>query len=245
MFGLWMTLVLGLFILIGAGIVFLTKNNEKFITFSLSLALGVIVMIILTDLIPETIEIFDEKWYLLLAVVACGFLLFRVFDLFIPDHEDDGHSKKEHQDNLIHIGLVSSVALIFHNIIEGMAMYSTFQSSLSLGLMVSIGVGLHNIPLGMVIASAFYQKNQKKSKTLFIVLLLSLSTFIGGLLLFLLGEKILDGLFLGILLALTLGMLLYLCTMELLPRILHSKYRKLSIIGVLVGVLLLSITLFL
>ena len=68
--------------------------------------------------------------------------------------------KHELKENLIHIGLVTSVALILHNIIEGMAIYSSVLSDKSLGLAMTIGIGFHNIPLGMVIAGAFYQSNE-------------------------------------------------------------------------------------
>lgn len=243
MFGLWMTLLLGIFILIGSVIVFLTKNNDKFIDFSLSLALGVIVMIMLTDLIPESLEIFEDNLLLFLLFTALGFVILRILDFFIPDHEDDLTTTKDDYDNLVHIGFVSSIALVLHNIIEGMAIYSTFQSSISLGLMVSIGVGLHNVPLGMVIASTLYRNNKDMRKTFSMVFLLSLSTFVGGLVLFFAGGNFSEGLLLGSLLAITLGMLIYISFCELLPKVLHSKNKNVSILGVLCGILLLGITL--
>ena len=54
--GLLLTLLLGIFIIIGAIIVFITKNNDKFIEFSISLACGVILMLITTHLLPEAYE---------------------------------------------------------------------------------------------------------------------------------------------------------------------------------------------
>ena len=243
MTGLIMTFGLGIFILIGAMIVFLTKNNAKFIDFSLSLALGVILMIMLTDLIPESYEIFTMKniiWLILFVVL--GFFLLYILDRFIPNHEDDPTTNKDDHNHLVHIGLVSSIALVLHNIIEGMAIYSTVLSSFSLGMMVSIGVGLHNIPLGMVIASSIYQHNQKKGKTLWLVLLLSLSTFLGGIILFLLGGNAINEFLLGILLAITLGMLCYISFCELLPHVLHSKYQKQSRLGIVCGIGLMMIT---
>lgn len=243
---LWMTLLLGLFLLIGAGIVFLTKNSDKFVDFSISLAFSVVMMMMITDLIPESFEMFGlEKIGWLLLFVGIGFLLLRLLDFFIPDHEDDPNTSKDDNDNLAHIGLVSSIALILHNIIEGMAIYSTFTSSISLGIILSIGVGLHNIPLGMVIASAFYRSNQSKFKTFGIIIGLSLSTFFGGLILFLIGNAWLEGFFLGALLAITLGMLIYIGFFELLPRLIHSKNKKMTGLGILSGILLLVVVFFL
>lgn len=246
-YGLLFTLLLGLFILIGTGIVFLTKNNDKFIQFSLSLALGVMVTLVGIDLLPEVVEIMSETLdnicFLLVTIlfILTGVLGLKILDKFIPDHDEDGELDN---DNLHHIGIISSIALILHNIIEGMAIYSTFVSSFKLGLMISIGVGLHNIPLGMVIASTFYKYNNSKKKTILISSLISLSTFLGGLIMYLLSSFISE-LLLGVLLSITLGMVLYIIIFELLPHVIESKYKKTSILGCLLGVILMLFSLFL
>lgn len=246
-YGLLFTLLLGLFILMGTGIVFLTKNNDKFVQFSLSLALGVMVTLIGIDLLPEVIEImssvFDKGYSIIITIlfVLIGIIGLKVLDKFIPDHDEDGELDN---DNLHHIGIVSSIALVLHNIIEGMAIYSTFVSSFKLGLMICIGVCLHNIPLGMVITSTFYKYNNSKKKTILISLLISLSTFLGGIIMYLLSSFISE-LLLGILLSITLGMVLYIVIFELLPHVIESKYKKISILGCLLGVILMLISLFL
>lgn len=242
--GLLITLFLGLFILVGTLIVFITKNNDKFIQFSLSLAFGVMVTLIVLDLIPEAIELVGDKFdntksFLIIFIsTLLGIFILKLLDKFVPDHDDDGEIDN---DNLLHIGVVSSIALVLHNIIEGMAVYTTVTSSLKLGLMVSIGVGLHNIPLGMVIASTFYTSNKSKKKTILISFLISISTFIGGLLMCLISSLIND-LLLGILLCITLGMLLYIIIFELFPHIIKTKYKSISIIGVISGIALLIIS---
>ena len=52
-----MTLVTGLFMLIGLIIITFTKNNEKVVNFSISMAFGVMVMLVILELniftIPE------------------------------------------------------------------------------------------------------------------------------------------------------------------------------------------------
>lgn len=245
LYGLLFTFLLGLFILIGTGIVFLTKNNDKFVQFSLSIALGVMITLISVDLLPEVIEImtaeFDKRISIVMIVifVSIGLIGLKILDRFIPEHDEDGELDN---DNLHHIGIVSSIALVLHNIIEGMAIYSTFVSSFKLGLMISIGVGLHNIPLGMVIASTFYKYNNNKKKTALISLLISLSTFLGGLVMYLLSSFISE-LLLGILLSITLGMVLYIVIFELLLHVIESKYRKISIIGFLTGMGLMLLSL--
>ncbi len=247
--GLLLTLLLGIFIIVGALIVFVTKNNDRFINFSISLAFGVILMLIITDLIPEAYEIVDNGnlvfsiIYILIGSFI-GFLLLRIIDHFIPDHDDDPETEEDDKANLEHIGLVSSIALVIHNLVEGMAIYLLVSSDLKAGLMACIGVGLHNIPLGMVIASAFYKSNKNVLKTSLIIFGISLSTFVGGLLIYFFNLGNVLELVEGISLTLTIGMLSYILFMELLPKVIHTKYKKGTIFGIILGIVLLGVTLF-
>ena len=246
--GLLITFVLGLFILVGAILAIGMGQSKKIIEYCLGLALGVIVTLIITDLLPEIMEnIKLSKIYIALISMVIGYLLLRVLDRFIPDHEnEEHHNKKDVEDNLIHIGIITSIALIIHNIIEGMAVYSsaiTANTSLVIGMI--LGVGFHNIPLGMVIASSIYQTNKSKTKTIISVLAVSISTFVGGLIVFIFHIKNIEGIVLGILLSITLGMLLYIVIDELIPRIKQIKDKKLSIYGIITGIIILVICSFL
>lgn len=246
--GLLLTLVLGFFIVLGAIIVFIIKNNERFIDFSFSLAFGVMISLIFIDILPEVIEILNlgSTWKNIIAIlggILVGFLILKLLDKFIPDHHDDHSTHKDDDKNLKHIGLVSSIALVIHNIVEGMAIYSLFISDWECALLASIGVGLHNIPLGMIVASTFYQSNKNKKKTSLIVLLISISTFIGGLIVYLCQSHEVIEIIEVISLPVTIGMLIYISLMELLPKIIHSQNRKINIIGIGLGVLILLLTL--
>ena len=60
--GLLTTLLLGIFILIGALVAFIAKKKEKVSDFSIGLALGVMVMLVILDLLPEIIENLGLKY---------------------------------------------------------------------------------------------------------------------------------------------------------------------------------------
>ena len=107
---------------------------------------------------------------------------------------------------------------------------------------MTLGVGLHNIPLGMVITSIFYESTKSKHKTILISLFISLTTFIGGLLMFI--TKGITPLTEGILLSITLGMIIYITFFELFPEIKEIQNKKLSILGILSGIIILIISLF-
>ena len=245
-----MTLLTGLFMLIGLIIIMCTKNNEKVVNFSISMAFGVMAMLIVLELIPESHELISETFkYPLNILVIIGFtilgiIILKILDKFIPDHEIDEDNEKEINENFLHIGIVSSIALVLHNLIEGMAIYSTMKTSFDMGLLVTIGVGLHNIPMGMILSSTFYKANNNFKKTILFTSLIAISTFIGGLIMFILSSHI-TNLLLGILLCITLGMLIYIVLFELLGEIIHNKNNKQSIIGIVFGILIFLISSFL
>lgn len=244
---LLLTLGVGLFMIVGATIVFVLKNNEKIVSLSISMAFGVMIALVFAELIPETFELMENSnriiTVLIVLVFSClGIVILKGLDLLIPHHEHNHKDKHGDLENLEHIGLVSSIALVIHNIIEGMALYGTALSSMSLGLMVCIGIGLHNIPMGLVIASTFYKSNKSISKTLFVTTIISLSTFLGGVVMFILNNSVINNFILGMLICITLGMIIYIALFELLPKMLCSKDKKTTILGTSLGILILFIS---
>lgn len=242
-YGLLFTFLVGVFILIGAFIVIAMKSKEKIINFSVGLSFSVMAGLIVFDLIPEEYEIFvgQFKTFYICLLIFCtmlvGFGILKLLERFIPDHHE--HNETEHMNHMIHIGTFSSIAILVHNIIEGMALYSSSLISMKTGLMLMIGIGLHNIPMGMIIASSF--DNESKKKRIISLTALFLSTFIGGLILFLFNNISYNAL--GILLGVTSGMLAYICFMELLPMIFKNKDKQSTVLGICIGIIILIIAL--
>lgn len=249
---LLLTLLVGLFILIGSICGLYFKDNNKFTDFSISVAFGVIITLILLEILPESYEILSEQVGVFRGILSIvilsliGIIVLKILDLFVPHHEHESHhhhkhnNEKCHNEHLYHIGIVSSVAIVIHNLIEGMSLYLVSSGNIVSGLLLCIGIGLHNIPMGLVISRSLINSNFTKRKTLNISLVVSLSTFLGGLIIFILGSV--NELIEGILLGLTLGMLIYISVFELLHQIYHMKDKKVSRIGIGLGVVLLVIS---
>ena len=121
-----------------------------------------------------------------------------------------------------------------------MAIYNTVISDLNTGILLSLGVGLHNIPLGMAISSTTYKDNKKST---ILVVLIALSTFIGGLLIALFNVS--NQIIMGVLLSITIGMLLYINIIELLPRLVSSNNKKTVVLSILSGIIILIISILL
>ena len=241
--GLLITFFLGIFIIAGAMIARSTRNSRVIEQLSISIALGTMAALALMELLPEALEKLSGANVIILpACILAGILLLKLLDHFIPDH-DHGHGFEHNctTENVIHIGIISSVAVILHNIIEGMAVYSISAESPGMGILIAIGVGLHNIPMGMVIYSTL--RNEKRSGKLTLLLAASISTFAGGIIMKLLWFLINDFI-IGILIAVTLGMIIYIVLFELLIHLMHSKNKGMSAIGVLIGVAIILLSSF-
>jgi len=236
---LLITLLAGVFILLGALFTKIFKDSHKVEAVSFALALGALTSLMAFDIVPEMFEE-GAKWYLILIFVALGFAILFLLDLIAPDH-DEHHDTPENHDseNSAHIGIMSAIAVILHNIIEGMTVYTLSMSSLQQGLILAISIGLHNIPMGMLIYSTLSHKS-RKSKILLLTLVV-VSTPVGGLIMMLMSGLLTEAI-ISILVSIAAGMILYLIFMELLPHVIKTKPRTLSVIGVIIGfvVVLLS-----
>ena len=235
---LFITFLLGFFIIIGVIIAFFLKKQKKVLDFIFAFALSILTMLILIDLLGHTIEHLGIKHIYLFILFTClGLLIFKIIDDFVPEHEDAKLTKREEYKNIVHIGILSTVALIIHNFVEGMAIYLTSANDLNLGIMMALGVGLHNIPLGIIITTTL--NNDKNTfKYLFCIGSLFISSFLGGLLLYLLNINTVSDIVIGSLLALTIGMILYIIIFELYPKVKKTSNKKITIIGLVTGIVL-------
>ena len=95
-FGLILTLIVGLFFLIGGLISLKVKNKDKLNAFSIALALIIIINLLVMDLAPEIFELLEAydigfKILIILVFGALGMLLLKILDFFIPDHHHEHH----------------------------------------------------------------------------------------------------------------------------------------------------------
>lgn len=244
-YGILLTLIAGLFFLVGGIITYKVKNKDKLNYFSVGLAFIVMLGLIFLDILPEVWELLEkyklaEKIIFLGIFIILGLLILKILDTFIPthhhNHKDNEKEHEEHISHIHHIGMLTIISLILHNILEGFMICGLAISNFKIGLLIALSIALHNIPLGTHIFSAI---DLKKDKVL--IGALSLSSLFGGLI-FLLGGHI-NNLVFALVMAFTIGMLIYIIFWELLPEVIVNKNKKETFIGILVGLGLLIVSL--
>lgn len=231
-------LIAGLFFLIGVIISTIKPNNKNLTNFSISTAFIVLLYLLIFDIIPETIELFENfnKIYIIPGILT-GLLILIILEKLIP-HHNHYEEVQHHENHLSHIGIMTSLALIIHNLVEGMSIYTITSTDIKAGLICVIGVGLHNIPFGIEITTLL--NKEKTNKKWIYITLLTISTFIGGLIISIF-EQYLSNLIIGLLLSISTGMIIYLILFELLIE-LKENFNKQSIYGLITGVILMIIS---
>lgn len=236
------------FLLIGTLIVFSTHNSEKVMTFSVSLGFVVLILLGMMHLLPDALEFFKEslsdfKSYLFLILFGVlGFIVILIFDLLGGHHHD--HEHDEEKDHYHHISIITCIFLVIHNFIEGMTLYSSVLLNYETAVILTLGIGLHNIPLGFTLSSTF-NKIYNKNKTLLFIILIGLSYLFGALVAYKFNDIFMNSIVLGIALTFTFGMILYIAVYEFLPLIKDAKDKKIRNLGLLSGLILMVLTLFL
>ena len=209
----------GISTVIGALLIFLDKDkNNKIVTLSLSFAAGVMICVSLTDLLPNcynmilNISNIFPKVILTLIFMVIGIIISMLIDKYLP-------SEYEAKDNkgLYKIGIISMVAIILHNIPEGIATFITSSNSIKLGITLTIAIALHNIPEGISIAIPIYHSTNNKKKAMLYALLSGMSEVLGSILAYLFLAPFINDHIMAALYAIIAGIMIHISVYELLP----------------------------
>lgn len=196
-------------------IFFSGRKQDIIIPFSLAFSAGVMLSISFFSLIPEATSLIGNIFLMVPTMlftgifVVCGIL----FSSFV-----DGKIEKKFSSNLLYrVGIVSVIALIFHNIPEGITTFLSSSQDLLLGITLAIGIALHNIPEGISIAIPIYYATYSKKKAVFFTFLSGFSELFGAVLAYLFLTPIITSFGLGAILAMAAGIMIHISVYELLP----------------------------
>ena len=135
------------------------------------------------------------------------------------------------------VGIISMLAIILHNIPEGIATFVATSSDTLLGVSLAIAIAMHNIPEGISISVPIYYSTNSKKKAIIYTLVSALSEPFGALIAFIFLRNIINDIILGILFAIIAGIMLQIAFCELIPTARRYNNKKYLFIFFLVGVI--------
>lgn len=133
------------------GAIVKTKSN-KFLSFILEFAAGLMVAIVCFELIPEAMEVSN------MLTVIIGIIIGVPIMIFCDNLVNYKYSNKNvlKMNSLIKTGIIVGIGLAIHNFPEGLAIGSGFSASTKLGITLAVAIALHDVPEGSGQSSQFW-----------------------------------------------------------------------------------------
>ena len=232
-------LIAGLSTLLGSLFIFIKGNKNNIIKCALAFASGVMFSVSIFDLIPESLTMIQDTSK---NRIFLNETLFIIMGLIIPLLIDKILPKKLNKQNKLYkLGIFTMIAIIIHNIPEGIATYISSETNIKLGISITIAIAMHNIPEGISIAMPVYYATKNKKKAIGLTFISGMSEPFGALLAFLFLKPIVNDTILGALFAMIAGIMTYIAIIELLPEALQYKEKKKTIISFLIGILFMYV----
>lgn len=233
-----LTSLAGLSTMIGCIFLYIKpKKESNVIINALSFAAAVMITVSFTDLLPESFHLLKGIYepfpmvILILIALNIGVLISFLLDKYLPDQ----------QESLYRVGIISMLAIIIHNIPEGIATFMAGSTNTNLGITMAIAIALHNIPEGISISIPIYYATKSKKKALLYTFISSLSELAGALFTFLFLKSYMTDQILGFLFAGIAGIMIHISLYELLPTALKYKNRKLVYLFFFIGFIFMLI----
>ena len=204
------------------------NTSNKFLSFVLSFASGLMLAVVCFDLIPESMGFGS----ILNTIVG---IIFGVFCMIICDVIVD--KKFNGNIKMLNVGGAPLGDLLYKkNIPEGLAIGSSFDASIRLGYSLALAICLHDIPEGISMGVPMKNGGMKKAKIIFYIILSGIATGIGAFFGALIGEISIHVIALS--LAFAGGAMLYIVSGELIPEA-NSLYKgRLTSLGNILGFIL-------
>ena len=234
----FITMFSGLSTLFGVVPIFIKKfSEEKILPCCFLFASGVMLTISFLSLMPEGFILFRENNFVFPSVLFTA--IFVVVGILFSSKISKKIEEKISSNYLYRLGIVTVIALMFHNIPEGITTFLSSRQDLSLGLTLSLGIALHNIPEGISVAVPIYYATKSKRKAVFFTFISGFSETLGAILAYLFLSPVMTSFVLGAILAVAAGIMFHISFYELLPTAFSYPITRKKLLCFFIGVILM------
>lgn len=155
-------------------------TSNRFLSFILEFAAGLMMAIVCFELIPESLELTN------IANVFLGIILGVITMIWCDNIINKKYMEKYMEKNiknnntLLKTGIIVGIGLAIHNFPEGLAIGSGFEASTKLGITLAIAILLHDIPEGISMSVPMKSGGMKPKKALAYTIISGITTGIGA-----------------------------------------------------------------
>ena len=242
LYALVLTTLAGLSTTIGSLIAFLVKEpSKKFISLIMGFSAGVMILISFVELLNAGIE--ASTFFIGHIFFFIGMILMLVIDIGISHKYEFEDKEKKSNNKLEKTSLLVMLGIFIHNFPEGMATFVGTLKSVEMGILLAVAIAIHNIPEGIAVAVPIYTSTKSSKKAFFWSFISGVSEPLGALIAGLILFPFINDFVLGAVLAIVGGFMVYISLDELLPASRYSGFEHLSIIGIIIGMIVMALSL--
>jgi len=224
--------------LIGSLIGIIKKPSNRFMYNMLAFAAGVMLGVSFLEIIPESIKLSST---LTAGIgVLLGAIVMYILDKILP-HVHPELCSNEQGSKLKRTSIYLLIGIFLHNFPEGMAMAVGSISHSKTSLIIAIAIGIHNIPEGICTSAPYYAATGKRLKAFLYSSSTALPTIVGFLVSYYIFKNI-PMQFIGLIVAATAGIMIYISADELIPTSCCKLSDHSTIFSLIAGVVMVILS---
>lgn len=227
----------------GLVVYFKFKDKNNFIVFALSFSLSVMISLSIFELLPDSFITLSSRFGLLVGIIFTTVMF--LVGKFLVTKINKKLALLQNKDNLYRVGLLSMIALMLHNFPEGIATFMASYNDLSAGISLGIAIMLHNIPEGISISVPIYYATGSKKRGVIYSLISGLAEPLGAILAFIVLKNYINEITIALVLVIVAGIMITISINEMLPEVNSYNKKNISILGMIIGVILVIVNLLL
>jgi zinc transporter, ZIP family len=256
-FGFLLTTLAGLSTGIGSAVAyFIRKPSPKIMSLILGFSAGVMLYISFAELLDQS---FQKVGFGTGNVgFFAGIAFIALIDILIPHEYKEEHAdlppqslkqqprRSANHSRLMRVGMLTAIGITIHNFPEGLAVFSSgITGDRTFGIMVAIAIALHNIPEGISVSIPVWQATGSRNKAFLYSFAAGLAEPVGAVIGYAILFNFLTPTLIYSLLAFAAGIMVYISLDELLPTAHSYGKEHLVIIGVIGGMVLMALSIYL
>lgn len=256
-----LTLIAGLSTGVGSLLAFLYKGDQKkFLSVGLGFSAGVMIYVSMIEIFQKANTSLSaehgEKQGMFLTMLGFfgGIFSIALIDRLVPKginpHEFETFepsnpttTEESDKSNLLHTGIFTAFAIAIHNFPEGLATFVSAVHEPELAIPIVVAIAIHNIPEGIAVSVPIYTATGDRKKALFYSFASGLAEPIGAVIGYTLLMPMMTDTVYGLLFASVAGIMVFISLDELLPAAEKYGEHHLTIYGLLSGMLLMGVSL--
>jgi zinc transporter, ZIP family len=272
-FALLLTLLAGLSTGIGsAAAYFIRKPQPRFMSMILGFSAGVMLYVSFAELLHAA---FEKVGFLTANVgFFVGIAFIAIIDIMIPHEYKQEHAadavlplikntpgstslaytpQGQHHalgakqiSQIKRAGMLTAIGIAIHNFPEGLAVFSSaITGDQAFGILVAVAIALHNIPEGICVSMPIFEATGNRRRAFLYSFAAGLAEPVGAIIGYTILFKFLTPTVIYSLLAFAAGIMVYISLDELLPTAHQYGQEHLVIIGVVAGMIIMALSIFL